>query len=335
MTSPRIAVLGSGSWGTTVASIAAGNTDVMLWGRDAEQAAEINAEHRNRRYLGDRPLSENLRASTDLADVVEGADVVVFGVPSRALRDTARAVRSIVGPRTALVSLVKGLEPDTRLRPSQVLASELPGRPVAVLSGPNLAGEVLDGMAAAAVLAAEDEATACRLQDLLRSERFRIYRGADLIGAEMGGVLKNVIAIATGMAEGLNVGDNTKAMVICRGLSEITRLGTAMGGDPRTFSGLTGIGDLIATCSSPLSRNRRVGVELGRGRSIEQISADMNQVAEGVRTVGAVIALAAEYDVTMPITAEVDAVINQGRSAAEAYRGLRQIDPQSEGHAVA
>lgn len=335
MTSPRIAVLGSGSWGTTVASIAAGNTDVMLWGRDAEQTAEINAEHRNRRYLGDRPLSPNLRASTDLASVVQGADVVVFGVPSRALRDTARHVASLVGPRTALVSLVKGLEPDTRLRPSQVLASELPGRPVAVLSGPNLAGEVLDGMAAAAVLAAEDEATACRLQDLLRSERFRIYRGADLIGAEMGGVLKNVIAIATGMAEGLNVGDNTKAMVICRGLSEITRLGTAMGGDPRTFSGLTGIGDLIATCSSPLSRNRRVGVELGRGRSIEQISADMHQVAEGVRTVGAVIALAAEYGVPMPITAEVDAVINQGRSAAEAYRGLRQIDPQSEGHAVA
>lgn len=335
MNRPRLAVLGAGSWGTTVASVAAGNTEVTLWGRDPEQAAEIERDHRNRRYLCDRPLSSRLHGTADLGRALDRAGVVVFGVPSRALRDTARAVAPLVTPGTPLVSLAKGLEPGSRLRPSEVLAAEMPACPVAVLSGPNIAAEVLDGMAAAAVLATDDEGTAKELQDLLRSDRFRIYRGADVVGAEMGGVLKNVVAIATGMAEGLGVGDNTKAMVICRGLAEITRLGTAMGGDPATFSGLTGVGDLIATCSSPLSRNRRVGVELGRGRAIDDIVGEMNQVAEGVRTVGIVMDLAAEHSVDVPIAAEVHAVINQGRSAAEAYRGLRRIAPQSEGHAVA
>jgi glycerol-3-phosphate dehydrogenase (NAD(P)+) len=234
-----------------------------------------------------------------------------------------------------LLSLIKGLEPSSRLRPTQVIAQELPGHPVGLLAGPNLAREVLDGYAAASVVATADADVALALQPLFRSRVFRVYRNEDVLGSEMGGVLKNVIAIASGMADGLGVGDNTRAMVITRGLAEITRLGEAMGGDPRTFSGLTGLGDLMATCMSPLSRNRRVGEELARGKSLEQVTAEMNQVAEGVKSARTVMQLAEEYGVTMPIAAEVDAVINEGRHPVEAYRGLRRAAAQSELHAVA
>jgi glycerol-3-phosphate dehydrogenase (NAD(P)+) len=204
-----------------------------------------------------------------------------------------------------------------------------------LLAGPNLAREVLDGYAAAAVVATVDDDVALALQPLFRSRVFRVYRNKDVLGSEMGGVLKNIIAIASGMADGLGVGDNTRAMVITRGLAEITRLGEAMGGDARTFSGLTGLGDLIATCTSPLSRNRRVGEELARGKSLEQVTAEMNQVAEGVKSARTVMQLADEHGVEMPIAAEVDAVINEGRHPVEAYRGLRRVVAESEQHAVA
>jgi glycerol-3-phosphate dehydrogenase (NAD(P)+) len=234
-----------------------------------------------------------------------------------------------------LLSLIKGLEPGSRLRPTQVISQELPGHPVGLLAGPNLAREVLDGYAAAAVVATADADVATALQPLFSSRVFRVYRNSDVLGSEMGGVLKNIVAIAAGMADGLGVGDNTRATVITRGLAEITRLGEAMGGDPRTFAGLTGLGDLMATCMSPLSRNRRVGEELARGKSLEQITTEMNQVAEGVKSARTVTQLAEEFGVTMPIAAEVDAVINDGRHPVDAYRGLRRVAAESEQHAVA
>jgi glycerol-3-phosphate dehydrogenase (NAD(P)+) len=331
----NVTVLGGGSWGTTVAALAARNVPTVLWARDPEVAREIDERHTNTKYLDERPLPDDLRATADLGEALEPADVVVFGVPSHSLRESAQAAAEHIRPWVPVVSLIKGLEPGSRLRPTQMLAEELPGHPVALLAGPNLAREVLDGYAAAAVVATSDAHVATALQPLFRSRVFRVYRNDDVIGSEMGGVLKNIIAIAAGMADGLGVGDNTRAMVITRGLAEITRLGQAMGADPRTFSGLTGLGDLMATCMSPLSRNRRVGEELARGKSLEQVTAEMQQVAEGVKTARTVMELASEHDVVMPIAAEVDAVINEGRDARDAYRGLRRVAAESEHHAVA
>jgi glycerol-3-phosphate dehydrogenase (NAD(P)+) len=229
-----------------------------------------------------------------------------------------------------VLSLTKGLEQGTRMRPTEIIAELLPGHPAGVLSGPNLAREVLAGYAAAAVVAMPDEHVAGSLQTIFASRVFRVYTSTDVLGCELGGVLKNVIAIAAGMAEGLGVGDNTRAMVITRGLAEITRLGVAMGADPATFPGLTGLGDLMATCMSPLSRNRRVGEEVARGRAIEDITAEMNMVAEGVKSARTVVELGRTYGVQLPIAEEVDAVVNEGRTAEEAFRGLRRVQPRSE-----
>jgi glycerol-3-phosphate dehydrogenase (NAD(P)+) len=335
MTRVNVTVLGGGSWGTTVAALAAANAPTVLWARDPEVAREIAEEHKNSKYLDDRSLPDGLRATADLAEALASADVVVFGVPSHSLREVVREAAVHIRPWVPLLSLIKGLEPSSRLRPTQVIAQELPGHPVGLLAGPNLAREVLDGYAAAAVVATADDDVALALQPLFRSRVFRVYRNQDVLGSEMGGVLKNIIAIAAGMADGLGVGDNTRAMVITRGLAEITRLGEAMGAERQTFYGLTGLGDLMATCMSPLSRNRRVGEALALGKSLDQIQAEMNQVAEGVKSARTAIQLAEEHEVVMPIAAEVDAVINEGRHPAEAYRGLRRVAAESELHAVA
>ena len=336
MTRPvRVTILGGGSWGTTVATLAATNTETLLWARDGDVVDEINADHRNKRYLDDRPLNESLRATSDLAEAAEFADVLVVGVPSQSMRGVLADAAAHVRPWVPVLSLVKGLEVETRKRGTQVIAEELPGHPVGIMAGPNLAREVLDGFAAAAVIATPDDSVAKALQPLFRTSTFRVYRNLDLLGSELGGVLKNVIAIASGMADGLGVGDNTRALVITRGLSEMTRLGEAMGADVRTFAGLTGMGDLMATCMSPLSRNRRVGEELARDRTLEEVLEDMGQVAEGVKTARPVMQLAEEHGVFMPISAEVDAVVNERRHPREAYRGLQRTMPQSEHHGVA
>jgi glycerol-3-phosphate dehydrogenase (NAD(P)+) len=331
----RVAVLGGGSWGTTVAALAATDADVILWARAVEVAREIDEQHTNTKYLGEFALPQRLRATGTMAEALDGADVIVMGVPSHGLRMAAREAAGSIAPGVPVVSLVKGLEAHTRLRPTQILAEELPEHPIGLLAGPNLAREVLAGYAAAAVCAFDDESIASRLQPIFTSRLFRVYRNFDVLGSELGGVLKNVIAIAIGMADGLGVGDNTRAMVITRGLSEMTRLAVAMGAEAETLSGLTGLGDLMATCMSKLSRNRRVGEELGKGRTIEEIVNEMRQVAEGVRTARSVMELAAENDVRMPISAEVDAVVNEGRTAFEAYRGLRRVAPEHEQHEVA
>ncbi|MBS9374813.1 NAD(P)H-dependent glycerol-3-phosphate dehydrogenase [Rhodococcus sp. B50] len=326
----RVVVLGSGSWGTTLASLSARNTPTTLWARNDDVAREIDTEHRNHRYLGERPLPQGLRATPDLAEAAREADVLVVGVPSHAMRKTLEQVTDEVRAWVPVVSLVKGLEPGTRLRPTEVIAECLPGHPVGLLAGPNIAGEIADGMAAAAVVAMQDEAVGAALQPLFATSLFRVYRNTDVLGCELGGILKNIVAIAAGMAEGLSVGDNTRAMVLSRGLAEMTRLGETMGADPRTFAGLTGMGDLIATCTSPSSRNRRIGEALARGLSIDEAVEALGQVAEGVKTAPTVMELAHEYGVEMPIAAEVAAVVTGKSTPTDAYRGLRRVAPGHE-----
>jgi len=326
----HVAVLGGGSWGTTVASLAAANAQTVLWTRDPQTAADVNERGRNLRYLPDYDLHPALRATASLDEAVFDADVIVMGVPSHAVRATLAEVRPLIRHWVPIVSLTKGLEQGTHLRMTEVIEQELPGHPAGMLAGPNLAKEVLAGFAAAAVIAMHDEHVASSLQTIFTSRRFRVYTNPDVVGCELGGALKNVVAIAAGMAEGLGVGDNTKAMVLTRGLAEMTRLGVRMGGDPRTFAGLTGLGDLMATCSSPLSRNRTVGVELAKGRTVEEIVTSMHMVAEGIKTSSVVVELGKRYDVEVPIACEVDAVVRGTRTAMQSYAGLGRIAPTSE-----
>ncbi|MDN5759218.1 MAG: NAD(P)H-dependent glycerol-3-phosphate dehydrogenase [Tomitella sp.] len=326
----RVVVLGSGSWGTTVASLAARNTPTLLWSRRGEVADEINRDHRNAQYLGDRALPDALVATDDLEQAAAEADVLVVGVPTAAVRSTLTEISGTLRAWVPVLSLAKGLESGTRMRPTEVIGECLPGHPVGLLAGPNIAREIIDGLAAASVVATQDERVASALQPLFAGPLFRVYRNTDVLGCELGGVLKNIVAIAAGMAEGLQVGDNTRAMVLARGLAEMTRLGEAMGAHHRTFAGLTGMGDLIATCMSPASRNRRVGEALASGLSIDEAVDRLGQVAEGVKTAPTVMELAREYEVEMPIAAEVDAVVAGRHTPAEAYRGLRNVTPGSE-----
>lgn len=331
----RVAVLGAGSWGTTVAALAAHNTDTMLWSRRPELADVINEKNENTDYLAGLKLPAGLRATGSLDEAVGDADVLVVGVPSHGFRTALEDVQPYLRPWIPVISLTKGIEQSTRLRMTQVIEEVLPGHPAGVLAGPNLAREVLQGYAAAAAIALPDQRLAGSLQTIFTSKTFRVYTNLDVVGSELGGALKNVVAIAAGMAEGLGVGDNTKAMVVTRGLAEMMRLGEALGADPLTFAGLTGLGDLMATCSSPLSRNRTVGQHLAEGKTIEQITSEMNMVAEGVKSARVVCELADEHGVDMPIAREVDGVVNEGRTPADAYRGLRRIAPTSEIHGLA
>jgi glycerol-3-phosphate dehydrogenase (NAD(P)+) len=331
----QVAVLGAGSWGTTVASLASANTSTWIWARRAETADEINREHRNGEYLGDLPLNPALRATASLEEAVSTCDVLVIGVPSHGVRATIQAASRHLRPWVPVVSLVKGLEQKTHLRMTQVIAEELPGHPAGLLAGPNIAREILQGMAAAAVIAMPDPHVARSLQPLFSSRWFRVYRNDDVAGCELGGPLKNVIAIAAGMAEGFGVGVNTRATVITRGLAELTRFGVAFGGRPETFAGLTGLGDLMATCMSPLSRNRQVGERLAKGQTTAEIVASMNMVAEGIKTSSVVMELAGQRALEMPISAQVDAVIRGVHTAELAFRGLRRVAPGSESDAAA
>lgn len=325
----RIAVLGAGSWGTTVASLLAHRHEVVVWARDPELARQIDTDHENTRYLAGASLPTSLHATADLEQAVRPADLLVVGVPTQGFRDTLTQVRPFLRPWIPVVSLSKGLEQGTLLRMTEVAKQELPGHPVAALTGPNIAREIIEGQAAAAVIATQDLDVAANLQSVLQSGLFRIYTNHDVIGCELGGALKNVVAIATGIAQGLSVGDNTRASVMTRGLAELTRLGVAMGGEAATLSGLTGMGDLIATCISPHSRNRKLGEQLGLGRSLEDVLAGSTMVAEGVRTAKAVDDLATKHGVAMPVCHEVHRVLSGQIPAADAYRGLR-IEPGHE-----
>ncbi|MEI6224989.1 MAG: NAD(P)H-dependent glycerol-3-phosphate dehydrogenase [Deltaproteobacteria bacterium] len=331
----QVAVLGAGSWGTTVASLASANTSTLIWARQADTADEINRAHRNGKYLGDLPLNPALRATASLEEAVSTCDVLVIGVPSHGVRATLQAASRHLRPWVPVVSLVKGLEQKTHRRMTEIFAEELPGHPAGLLAGPNIAREILQGMAAAAVIAMPDPHVACSLQPLFSSRWFRVYRNDDVVGCELGGPLKNVVAIAAGMAEGFGVGVNTRATVITRGLAELTRFGVAFGGRPETFAGLTGLGDLMATCMSPLSRNRQVGERLAKGQATAEIVASMNMVAEGIKASSVIMELAGQRGLEMPIAAQVDAVIRGELTAERAFRGLRRVTPGSESDAVA
>ncbi|BBX74967.1 NAD(P)H-dependent glycerol-3-phosphate dehydrogenase [Mycobacterium shinjukuense] len=330
---PKVVVLGGGSWGTTVASICSRRAPTLQWVRSPVTAADINDNHRNSRYLGnDVVLSETLRATTDFAEAANCADVVVMGVPSHGFRGVLTELSKELRPWVPVVSLVKGLEQGTNMRMSQIIEEILPGHPAGILAGPNIAREVAEGYAAAAVLAMPDQHLATRLAALFRTRRFRVYTTDDVVGVEMAGALKNVFAIAVGMGYSLGIGENTRALVIARALREMTKLGVAMGGHPDTFPGLAGLGDLIVTCTSQRSRNRHVGEQLGAGKKIDEIIASMNQVAEGVKAAGVIMKFADEFGLNMPIAREVDAVINHGSTVEQAYRGLAAEVPGHEVH---
>ena len=326
----RVAVIGAGSWGTTVASVVAPNTATVLWARRQDLVDSMSAARRNDSYLPDYALPDELEFTSSLRDAVSAADVVVMGVPSHGFRDVLVEAARWVRPWVPVVSLSKGLERSSLKRMSEVVADELPGHPVAVLTGPNLAKEIMAGQPAAAVVAIDDKTIAEELQRVFSRPTLRVYTNPDVVGSEIAGVAKNVIAIASGMAAGMGFGDNTRATIITRGLAEMTRLGMAMGGEGLTFAGLAGMGDLIATCSSTQSRNNQVGLRLGRGESIEAILSSMTMVAEGVKSSPSVLDLARRHDVEMPITEQVVAVCHQGRSAVDAMSLLMQRRRRSE-----
>jgi glycerol-3-phosphate dehydrogenase (NAD(P)+) len=326
----RVTVLGAGSWGTTVAALAAPRHETTVWARNPAVAREIDEQHTNTSYLPDCSLPSELRATADLAEAVGRAQVLVVGVPTLGFRTALEAVRPHIHPWIPVVSLSKGFEQGSLLRMTEVVKEVLPGHPAAALTGPNIAREIVAGQAAASVIATEDLEVAGALQQIFRREMFRIYVNHDVVGCEVGAALKNVIAIAAGIAQGIGVGDNTRAAVITRGLAELTRLGVAMGGEPATFAGLTGMGDLLATCVSPHSRNRRVGEELGKGRPLADILGEMNMVAEGVKTANTVMTLAERHDVAMPICTTINRVVNGEMTGLEAYRGLHPAGHESE-----
>ncbi len=326
----KVGLLGGGSWGTTVASLAAKNCPTTIWARNKDTVDEINNHHTNSKYLPDATLTKSLRAANTIQETVKNADVIVMGIPGQHFRQVLQDARPHIRPWVPIISLAKGLEIGSRMRMTEIIEAEMPGHPAGVLTGPNLAKEIIKGQAAASVVAMVDHTIAARLQKVFRTGLFRVYTNNDVLGCEIGGALKNIIAIATGMGDGANAGDNTRSAIITRGLAELTRLGVAMGGKPETFAGLAGMGDLVATCSSTQSRNRTVGFNLGKGRKLDDIIAEMNEVAEGVKTAKVVMELAREYQVEMPIATEVYKVLYEGNTVFDAFRGLLKRDVWSE-----
>jgi len=326
----RVAVLGAGSWGTTVASLLAPVVPTVLWARSPDLAAEIAAGRGNTRYLDGFDLSPSLEATADLRAALDGVRLLLVAVPTHGFRAVLGDASPYLEPDVPVLSLAKGFERGTGLRMTQVAADVLPGRPLGVLTGPNLAKEILDGKSAAMVVAATGSSTSERLQGLLASDTLRVYTNDDLIGCEIGGAVKNVVALAAGMAEGLETGDNARAALINRGLAEMTRLGVALGGDPRTLAGLAGMGDMLATCISPQSRNRWVGEQVGRGCSPADVLAKMSQVAEGVPAAGVVCSLAADLGIEVPIAAGVREVFEEGRPPVEVWADLMARRPRPE-----
>lgn len=321
-----IAVLGSGSWGTALA-ILLGNKGypVKLWGRRRELAVSIQFVRQNAQYLPGAMLPDLVTSTSNLDDALCGCDTVVLALPSTGVREVVKAIKGRIGTNALLVHAGKGLESETGLRGSEVIAEELGeefGAGCVVLSGPNLAVELANNVPTATVVASRDPDRAARAQELFSSHSLRVYRNADVIGVEMGGALKNVLAIGAGISDGLGYGDNTKATLLTRGLMEITRLGAALGADPKTFIGLSGIGDLMATSASRLSRNNRLGLMLGQGKDLKESLAILGQVAEGMPTCEAAYLLSRKHDVYMPITEQIHAVLFTGRPPKQAVYEL-------------
>lgn len=334
----KIAVLGAGSWGTTFAKVMADagaqhGTGIQLWARRAEVAVEINTRHTNSRYLRDTRLPENISASADIAQVLSGAQIVVLAVPAQSLREQLRACRELIPADAVLVSLMKGLERGTDMRMSEVIAQELGADPasIAVLSGPNLAMEIARCQPTASVVACSDEDTAAWIAQACSASYFRPYTNSDVIGVELGGIVKNIIALAVGICDGMGMGDNTKSSVITRGLAETTRLALALGGKLETLSGLAGLGDLVATCSSSLSRNNTAGRLLGQGLTLHEVNERMTQTAEGIKSARAVLDLARGHGVDVPIAEAVVMVLEGELSVENMAARLLGRELKSEG----
>ncbi len=329
----RAAVLGSGSWGTAFAKVLTdAGTDTVLWARRAQVAAAIRDRHENPDYLPGVRLPDGLTATDDARQALEGAQFIVLAVPSQTLRDNLVAWAPDFARDALLVSLMKGVERGTTMRMSEVIGevADVPGERVVVVSGPNLAKEIAVQQPTATVVASVSGAAAGRLQHACTTPYFRPYTNTDVAGCELGGAVKNVIALICGMAEGMGFGDNTKASLITRGLAETARLGAALGADPMTFAGLAGLGDLVATCTSPLSRNRTFGEQLGRGLSVEQATAAVKQTAEGVKSCGPILELARKHDVAMPLTEHVVQVCYEGMPPAQVVKSLMSRETKAE-----
>jgi glycerol-3-phosphate dehydrogenase (NAD(P)+) len=333
----KVAVMGAGSWGTAYAMICAdAGEDVVLWARRPEIAKVINNDHRNPDYLGDVEIPASVRSTADQQEALHDAEVIVVAVPSHALRDNLEAWKPDV-PRDAIyVSLIKGIELGSHKRASQIIRSvlDIPFSHAVVVSGPNLAKECALRLPSGTVVAGPESQIVQRVQAMSHTQYFRVYTNPDVIGVELGGAVKNAIALAAGMADGMIFGDNTKAMLLTRGLAEMTRLGLAHGGNPLTFSGLAGMGDLVATCMSEKSRNRHVGEELGKGRKLDDIIAEMNMVAEGVKSSKAILDIATEHGVEMPIVEHVVKVVHEGMDPQEMVRSLMGREPKPEFHGL-
>lgn len=329
----RAAVLGTGSWGTTFAKVLAdAGTTTVLWARRPDVAGDVTQRHRNSAYLPDIRLPDELTATVDAQQALEGADLVVLAVPSQTLRDNLAAVAAHLAPEALLVSLMKGVELGTTRRMSEVISDVTGAEPsrVAVVSGPNLAHEIAAEQPTATVVACADHERACRLQAAMTTRYFRPYTNNDVVGTEIGGAVKNVVALAAGIARGMGFGDNSLATIVTRGLAETARLGVALGAEEGTFAGLAGLGDLVATCSSPLSRNRAFGERLGRGQTVAEAVAGTAQTAEGVKSCRAILDLALAHGVDMPITQAVVHVVHDGMTPVEMLRSLmsREVKPE-------
>ncbi len=331
MSIKHTAIIGAGGWGTALAVLWSkrGNA-ITLWGNDSERAAKLRETRENSEYLPGITLPDAIRVTSDIADC-SSADLIVFVTPSVALRPVAKRLQAAtLNSRAVLLSGTKGIEHGTGLRMSELLHETFPDHMVAVLSGPNLAVEIARGLPTAAVLGCCNHECAEELQSYLGSERFRIYSSDETIGIELGGALKNVFAIAAGAGDGFGLGDNSKAALVTRSLEELVRIGTAMGGNPRTFYGLSGAGDLIATCFSQLSRNRRVGERLGRGETLEQIRASTHRIAEGIPTAKSAFECARKFQIETPIIDQIYSVVHEGKRPDEAMQALLGRDQKSE-----
>lgn len=329
----RIAVIGAGSWGTTVASLWATTTETVLWARRQELADTINETLINPEYLPGSTLPATVTATHDLAAAVRGADAVIMAVPSHGFRDVFSGLAPLLIPTVPIVSLTKGIEQGSLARMTEVIAAVAPDHDpsvTGVLSGPNLSSEVAAGQPTASVIAMTDLDVAQELQELFMGPTFRVYTNEDVVGCELAGALKNVMAIAAGMSDGLGFGDNTRATLLTRALAELTRLGVSLGGRPETFAGLAGMGDLIATCGSDKSRNHRVGYHLAQGRTLDEIVAEMNMVAEGVKTTGSVLGLAERMGVDMPIANHVGMVLDGEITPREGVLSLMTREAKAE-----
>ena len=329
----RIAVVGAGSWGTTVAALAAAKSEVILWARRPQLSEAINTSRANPEYLPELVLPESVRATSDLGEAVTGAGAVVMAVPSHGFRTVFGQAAPLIDERTPIVSLTKGIEQETLARMTEVVAEVSPDhdpRLCGVLTGPNLAAEIAAGQPTASVIAMRDRPTAERLQVVLMGPVFRVYTNDDVIGCELAGALKNVMAIASGMSDGLGFGDNTRATLLTRALAELSRLGISLGGRAETFSGLAGMGDLIATCSSDKSRNHQVGFGLARGKALEEIVTEMRMVAEGVKTTRSVVGLAERMGVDMPIAQHVAMVLDGSIGPKEGVLSLMTREAKAE-----